>query len=86
MHRFLLLLAPFGISVVLAAVLQAGLSRALPGEVTPAPTIPTTPVLVVLNTGDRRILCQTSGDLVAADELELTPEDAPTVIARLCHE
>lgn len=80
MPRYLLLLAPLGLSIVLAAMLQASLSRTVRVEPTP------TPVLVVLTIADRRITCPTSRDLVAADELELTPEEAPAVIARVCLE
>ena len=84
MRRLLPLLVPIAISIALAAGLQAGMSGAVPFELAqlPAPTSHT--VVALLSDGERQIECETTRDRLAADQLELNPEDLPTVAVQMC--
>ncbi len=78
------LAVPFAVSIALAAALQASLIHDAPVELAPSPALTSATMIVLLTTSERRVECPTRKDLVAADVLELNPEDLPAVAAALC--
>ena len=84
MRRVLPLLVPLAISTALAAALQVGLLRALHAEPVQLPALTSHAIVTILSSGDRQVECETISDRVAADQLELNPEDLPTVTAQMC--